>query len=93
MGYLKRRQCFFPLPLLSHAGDGAMCLVYKSTDITSGLLKQSHLKCNSLDPLSATQQIVVFILHVKLPTGKNVLSLYFTDGNVGHCCYHCAGRN
>lgn len=33
MGYLKRRPSFHPLPLLSHAGDGAMCLVYKSTDI------------------------------------------------------------
>lgn len=66
-----------------------MCLVYKSTDITGGLLNQSHL---SLDPLSATQEIIVYPSH-ETSHRKNVLSLYFTDGIVGHCCYHCAGRN
>lgn len=42
---------------------------------------------------SNVRRAVVFILHVKLPTGKHVLSLYCTFGGVGHCCYHCAGRN
>lgn len=66
---LNRRQCFFPLPLLSHAGDGAMCLVYKSTDTTGGSLKQSHLSC-SLDPLSATQEIVVSSFTWNIPQEK-----------------------